>query len=58
MNLKGYNFYDVNNKLQASFSLKDLILTLYQEIDKIRLIEIVNHLGDNGFEIHGIVKFY
>lgn len=58
MNLKGYNFYNLDDKLQATFILKDLTLMLYEEIDEVRLIEIKNHLEDDGFKIHNIIKCY
>ena len=57
-NLKGYNFYNDENEVQATFVLKTLTLFLYEKIPEREVIEMRNYLEDCGFEVHHIVRNY
>lgn len=55
MSLKGYEFYDDNNKTQAMFLFKYDYLYIYQELTQERLDEIKSYIENNGHEILQVV---
>jgi len=49
--LKGFQFYDDENKTEATYLFKDRILDIWKEITDERLEEIKKYLKENSCEI-------